>query len=132
MVFNSSPKIVIGKDKGLYGFSDEGATGKSYLYSSLLDLQRSGYTNILALSYYDEGILDKLRNFDKGVIILDRLDLYLSDDIQKILDSKREDCLILFDLKNWNRLIIEENGVANISLSVDSLEVDLYEVGFWR
>lgn len=135
--FKVIPEILIHGDReiGMFGFSGKGAIGKSYLFKVLDRIRSDGNSHILTITYdrslSEEDIILRICNFDKGIIILDRFDLYVSDKILSTLLKKRNSCLILFDLKNWEKIVsIDEDGVAIVDLRSDCIEVELHESCF--
>ena len=135
--FDTAPSIII-QDygyKGFFGFAGKGAIGKTFLYKLLDRVRSGGDRSILTITYDDrlseEDVIKRVKAFGGGIIILDRLDLYISKSLISSLYDRRSNCLILYDLKCWGKApYLTEDGIANIYLHSDSIEVDLFESSF--
>lgn len=92
---------------GLYAFYDDSATGKSYLTKVLKALMVSGSEDICAITYdellTEEVYVDILMRRQYKVVILDRLDLYITDRIEDCINKIKKNCVVLVALNNWNK-----------------------------
>ena len=91
---------------GIYATEDDSAVGKTYLARLLQASITAGDMNCLVVTYFagitTDLVVKRLREKSYSFVMLDRLDLYLSDDIADALVDLREDTCIFVDLKNWS------------------------------
>lgn len=126
VTYDSHPKITLDMEKGIYVFPPESATGKTYLFGILRNLQMTGCP-IVTYNYWDYtmGVKlgDKLREFNPEVVMVDRMDCFDTDeDVRSSLLSMRSKAIVLLDLKY---LSPPPFGCrfAEIDLSPDAIEV---------
>ena len=103
---------------GIYAFIPDSGSGKTYLYRCVKDLERQGKP-VLAVTFGDE-LKSSLSNLE--LIVLDRADMYLNDEIIDSLVEISERSIILLDLK------VKENlnfycGTCNMDFTPEMLEV---------
>ena len=89
------------RENGLYSFDDQTATGKTYLVNLM-----QGMNEVYVVTYsstesvlnaqIDEALSDKYK-----LVIFDRCDLYMTQNLYDKLLSKSNDMIILLDLKNF-------------------------------
>lgn len=91
---------------GIYAAEDDSAIGKTYLAELLQADITAGNMNYLVITYFagitSEFVINKLTERKYSFIMLDRLDLYLNEEIADILVDIRKNTCIFIDLKNWN------------------------------
>lgn len=113
-------------EKGVYYLGSYGATGKSYLYKLLNSLKEDNQ-DILALTYdkYRDNniLLDILYRFNGQYIMLDKLDLYITQGIIDFLKST--DKIVLIDLKNIKLLRKLPVSIAEVSMYRNKIEVNI-------
>lgn len=99
--------ICVDLHPGIYAGGDDSAIGKTYLSKLLNAGMAVGGTEYLALTYFDgisdDTVVSQITKSSYSFIMLDRLDLYLTDKIASVLADIRKDSCIFVDLKNWNR-----------------------------
>ena len=89
---------------GVYTLGLTGGDGKSYLCKYLRTSNIAGNKNVIGLSYGDyvlygiDGIIKILEPF-YDIVMLDKLNLYLCDELLKYIESRREKTVILLDYK---------------------------------
>lgn len=114
-------------EPGVYCLGFDGATGKSYLYSMVeAYCKQSMSTDILAITYDSRinsaAITARLESFNGKIILLDRFDLYCTDDI---IDSlvRKVNSVVLLDLKSdiiWRKLPVK---FAKVHMQRNVIEV---------
>ena len=126
VTYDSHPKITLDMENGIYVFPPESATGKTYLFGILRNLQMTGCP-IVTYNYWDYTmgvkLRDKLREFNPEVVMIDRMDCFDTDeDVRSSLLSMRSKAIVLLDLKY---LSPPPFGCrfAEIDLSPDAIEV---------
>ncbi len=91
---------------GIHATEDDSAMGKTYLAKLLQAGMMAGDANYLVITYFEgittDFVIKRLRERTYLFIMMDRLDLYLSDGIADALVDIRENTCIFVDLKNWN------------------------------
>ncbi len=114
-------KIII-KDvvPGIYTLGGDGGSGKTALYNTVLGL--SEINNKYAALTYSKYInyIDAIKKFiaDAELIMLDRCDLYITDDIYDLLKLYSDKRIILLDYKNdkldvkWVGIELEEKEIV--------------------
>lgn len=127
-IFNIYPrKVILNVQPGCYVFEPESAIGKTYLGKLISKLSESGELNACYITYRKtlsvEKIIKKLDSGDFDIVFLDRLDLYVSGELCKYLDSTHERTTYLMDLKDTNKIRYFSESYAEISLLEDRLEV---------
>lgn len=100
---NSIPYIIDLHECGIYLLNQDGASGKSYLCKLIQDYSIVD-KSCMAITYNSErrelDMLEDIRQFDGKFLLLDRLDLYHSDELLHVVQSK--DIVTLVDLKDDN------------------------------
>lgn len=93
---------------GIYALPDEGGAGKTYFGKLLRSMGAKKCIRVSVMSYnkdYEEEdyvrLLDKVGQ-DIEILFLDRLDLYLTDEIAKKIVILAETCKVFLDLKDWD------------------------------
>lgn len=112
--------------KGIFKFINEGSTGKSYLALLLNDLNLPQFK---VISYEND---DNIFNYkvdrallDKGVelILLDRADMYMTQELLDRLIDASKDKIIILDLKTLQNYNVCFSGICSIRLSQGRLRV---------
>lgn len=104
MTLGRNTKIDILLESGVYQLGFDGASGKTRLYHELASLaELPEYKDQILLLTYNKNltqqqVIDLLDKFDGDLVMLDRLDLYYSEDIEDAL-YRRTDWLVLADVK---------------------------------
>lgn len=96
------------REPGVYSFGDEPAKGKSYL-CQLLNLVQDNNIEIMTYNSSLNLLLFQLKEFKaskKSILIIDRFDLFICQEITDIIKSM-PDKYILLDLKNDNGKLIK-------------------------
>lgn len=115
-------RITIDLKPGVYIMDNESATGKTYLYKLINAANASG-EKVLALTYnevmtYSNVVCDLLGREKYNFIMLDRYDLYASNDILNLVHTLG--CPVLIDFKgrlpfnfsaNWCELEFNEEEI---------------------
>lgn len=113
--------------KGLYAFYDDSATGKSYLVKVLKSLAITNAEEICVITYNEmmteEACISRLLNKQYAVVVLDRLDLYLTEHIEECISRIREECVVLVDLKNWNKFRKICPNLCDIEFDLKGFEI---------
>lgn len=116
--------IRINLDNGIYQVDPVSASGKSYLYSMLQELDRE---DILSLSYKDMKLLankeakNELFSRDYKLILIDRYDLY-NGVLNEYLQRYNEKAIVIVDLKQKSEDWIDH--MCEFNLTKDELEVN--------
>jgi len=91
---------------GIHATEDDSAMGKTYLAKLLQASVATGNMNYLVVTYFtgitSDFVVKLLRERSYSFVMMDRLDLYLSEDIARVLVDIRKNTCIFVDLKNWN------------------------------
>jgi hypothetical protein len=97
-------EIDINLPNGVYIFDGAGAEGKTYLAECLRAMKCiiDEPDSISVITYEDFDITKLKQSISKSkIIMLDRADLYMSNEVVDIINSAdKSKCLILIDLKN--------------------------------
>lgn len=123
MKLSNVPVSIELSSKGIYDLGLNGSTGKTYLYKLLKRQQDFTPDDILAISY-DQQLINTipalLSKFTGSIIMLDKFDLYKSDLLFNILNSK--DCFVFVDMKSFKgwrklrrktcKLLLTEEGIC--------------------
>ena len=92
---------------GIHAAEDDSAIGKTYLAKLLQAGVVTGSEEYLVITYFegisDDIVVKRLKQKSYSFIVLDRLDLYLSEEIAIALSDIRKNSCIFVDLKNWNK-----------------------------
>lgn len=112
-------QILIDLEAGLYVLPGDGATGKTYLGKLLQAAKANGVENVAYVTYdadlTEQGILDKLKVMQDGVLVVDRFDLYQSEAVVERLKQISKGSVVLVDVKNLNSLKLGKYRFATIS-----------------
>ena len=99
--------IVIELSFGIHAAEDDSAMGKTYLVKLLQAGVATGSKEYSVITYFEgissDFVVKQLKQSKYSFIMLDRLDLYLSEEMAVVLSDIRESTCIFVDLKNWNR-----------------------------
>ena len=117
--------IKVDADIGLYLFECEAATGKTRLYKELIktDAVRS---NIAAFSYNDyvRGFrLSEIVHEETKLVLIDRYDMFRSDEIDSLLNEYAKSRTVLVDLKRYDKAKLVVTGDAIIEMDKTSIVV---------
>lgn len=126
------PKLNIELEPGVYLFSLDSGTGKTYTRRVLNDVAR--YRDTLAYSYEDyicgRTLEEELKRVggNPKVLLLDRYDIYVNEyhSIVNVVNALSESTIILVDLKNPDRLPFNYDDLAFIDLTEG--EIDIYSI----
>ena len=119
-----SIKIILPDEPGIYNLGMRSGTGKTYLYKSLKQLS-SFNSNICAISYEDnsDNIIEKLSNNQHTIIMLDRYDLYVTEEIKDTLDAIRKTKVVLVSCKDPYNNLPYDYEASSIKFGKDFIEV---------
>lgn len=129
MVIQTNPIIEVTISNGCYSLGWDSATGKSYLFNTLLNASRSGLLEVKVLcinALYDDmpNICEKLKNNRYDLVVVDRFDVKPSNELSSVLWNLRNNCVILVDCKDFNNFsagvldtaeVIYERGVLRVN-----------------
>lgn len=92
---------------GIHVAEDDSAIGKTYLARLLQAGVVTGSKEYLVITYFeglsDDIVVRQLKQKNYSFIMMDRLDLYLSEEVAAVLSDIRKNTCIFVDLKNWNK-----------------------------
>lgn len=124
MIINASTNILINAFKcGVFVFNCNGATGKSRVAKILASLQATGenYSVVTVVN----GKLSVYGDIDNSCIVMfDRFDLYISDEWLDRINSIKDNCIVMLDLKQLEKLNCKY-GFVDISMFEDKIELRL-------
>ena len=131
MVIQASRRIKINLRNGIYILGAFGGDGKSYLCNILKDVSVLGDFKVAGISYRDyvemgeESIVRKLQE-DLEVVMLDRFNLYCTDNIIDVVNRMSHKTVFLIDYKyNSTKfpLSIKDYKSAVVLLTEEGIEV---------
>lgn len=101
-----SQMVEINLDYGIYATDGDSAEGKTFLFKLLQAAYSAGvFTDSLLITYSpdlsEDTVCRKLRDKQYKFIMLDRADLYLTDNMVAIMNDLAYDTVIFIDIKNW-------------------------------
>lgn len=121
--FDTYPRVSIQLEPGLYIFTPDSATGKTYLAKTLCKLAEED-SSIFVYSYADylRAPLPNLRL--KKVVVLDRYDMYSGDErIPEVVTEASRYAVVLLDAKASVVPNICSDGYVDITLEPGLIEV---------
>lgn len=126
LTYDSHPRIVLNMENGVYAFTPESATGKTFLFGLLRNLQITG-SAIATYNYWDYQMgVDLGRMVDEirpKVIMIDRMDCFRTDkEIHNVILRVWKSAIVLMDLKYLTPPPFKCK-IADIDLSPDLIEV---------
>ena len=126
LAYASHPRIVLNMENGIYVFAPESATGKTFLFDLLRNLQITGEA-IVTYNYWDHLMgVDLRRMIDKThpkVVMIDRMDCVRTDSaIHEAILQVWKSAIVLIDLKYLTPPPFKCK-IADIDMSRDLIEV---------
>lgn len=96
-----SIKVDFNLDNGLYILGTNSSTGKSYLCNLLKSYEYES-DDVIAVTYNDINGLNRLKSLGDNakVILLDRFNLYYSEELFQKVKKLAENSIVLLDFKN--------------------------------
>lgn len=121
-------QIVVDAGHGLYIFDDESAIGKTRLYHELKDLQAAGEP-VCAIRYDDGVPIQELRRWtqehEMKVVMVDRYDMYQSQELDNLLKSLYRKMSVLLDCKRGTAISCKDETVF-MTMELNRIEVRAY------
>lgn len=114
------------KNNGVYIFSSKSGIGKTYL-ADVLDAVSGVSIYVVTYNKHKsvmDTMLNDICNGQYSVIFLDRFDLYENDEWRNVINSKRDDSIILVDCKDISKLRIPNLSV--VYFDKNNLEMVVY------
>lgn len=131
VINNYTTELEFNLSNGVYTFSNESATGKTWL-SKLMDEYRAFGEPVASYTYNDKlkgiPIQTVLNPLKFKVVLLDRYDLYLGDGYD-IINTCCKDCVILVDCKS-NYKVNPIEGLCEINIEPNKIKVVSYDFYF--
>ena len=126
-VNGSVRKLKIDLEPGVYVFDNESGIGKTFLGKTLQSMSNIGMFKAAYLTYdatkCEDIIKAKLGTDKFDIIFFDRLDLYINDEIRKLIKSLSETAVVLLDVKSLRAYSTLDYKFAYIKLEKNLLEV---------
>lgn len=128
MLFQLNPRdLEINLQKDCYGFENESALGKTYLFKLLTLVNNYGMASCCCITfrenYTDMDIITELTKQKYDYIFLDRFDLYATDLICMKIEELRENSIIFLDIKNLKKVKYCFPEFADIKITKEKIEV---------
>ena len=121
-------QIVVDAEVGLYIFDDESAIGKTRLYHELKDLQAAGEP-VCAIRYDDGVPIQELKRWtekhEMKVIMVDRYDMYQSEELDSLLRNLCKETSVLLDCKRGTAISCDDE-TAFMTMERNRIEVRVY------
>lgn len=114
---------------GIYQFTAESATGKTYLYKQAYKLYK--VTDDIFPLTYTRGVdvinlLEKeLQQHNVKIVLLDRFDLYVTKELIEYLERIRDSYIVVLDYKRSTMALQVKADICYIRLGKDV--IDLYD-----
>lgn len=126
LTYDSRPRVVLNMENGIYVFAPESATGKTFLFGLLRNLQIAGDA-IVTYNYWDHKVgVDLGKMIDKThpkVVMIDRMDCFRMDRaIHAAILRVWKSAIVLIDLKYLTPPPFKCK-IADIDMSRDLIEV---------
>lgn len=126
LTYDSRPRVVLNMENGIYVFAPESATGKTFLFGLLRNLQIAGDA-IVTYNYWDYQVgVDLGKMIDKThpkVVMIDRMDCFRMDRaIHDAILQVWKSAIVLVDLKYLTPPPFKCK-IADIDMSQDLIEV---------
>lgn len=126
LTYDCRPRVVLNMENGIYVFAPESATGKTFLFGLLRNLQIAGDA-IVTYNYWDYQVgVDLGKMIDKThpkVVMIDRMDCFRMDRaIHDAILQVWKSAIVLVDLKYLTPPPFKCK-IADIDMSQDLIEV---------
>ena len=122
--------IIIDGTPGVYRCLSDSATGKTYLYTLVHEISKTGDKTAVGYTYSDyvENVsLQSLVADDTKIIIVDRFDLYANEELCELLKEYSKTKIIIMDLKRISKYIYNP-GICSIEMKEGALNVCLHRI----
>lgn len=127
-LFDIKPRsLYLSINNGCYFLDNEAAIGKTYLGTLLKKLNEADKLSARVITYKKDAssndIIGCLKKNHYEVVLFDRLDLYITEELCEFLAKNCEDSIYLLDIKNLNKVKNLGLKYADLLLTENRIEV---------